>query len=150
MLLWALLLPLLALASPVHQARQLALTLFPERVVHQFPNHTWLENVVVKSNGDLLVTALLPNAVLYQISDPSSSEAMVSLVHNFTSVDGILGITETKSDVFAVVGGNFTGIGIPANGTFSAWEVDLSHYDHIHNIETPTTVKLIKIGRAHV
>ncbi|OIW28641.1 hypothetical protein CONLIGDRAFT_389394 [Coniochaeta ligniaria NRRL 30616] len=134
MLLWAILLAVLALASPVHGAKQLAAGLpLSHRVVYQFPNHTWLENIFVRSNGDLLVTVLMPSAALIQISDPSSAEPTVSIVHNFTSVDGLLGIAETKHDVFTVTGGNFTGIGAQVNGTFSAWEVDLNGSDMYNN-----------------
>jgi hypothetical protein len=143
MLFLALLLPLLALTSPVPEASHKASLPLPDRLVHQFPNHTWLENVAVRSNGDLLVTVLIPNAALYQISDPSSAKPTVSLIHNFTSVDGLLGISETKPDVFAVIGGNFTAPGVQVNGTFSAWEVDLSQGAHNHDNKTPARVKLI-------
>lgn len=40
---------------------------------------------------------------------------------------GLLGITETEPDVFVVVGGNFSSIGVQINGTGAAWNVDLRH-----------------------
>ncbi|KAB5577482.1 hypothetical protein GE09DRAFT_1260110 [Coniochaeta sp. 2T2.1] len=145
----AFLLPLLAFASPVLEGRHgLGVSpALPSRVVHQFPNHTWLENIVPRSNGDLLVTALLPYAAIYQISDPTSDYASVSLIANFTTVNSLLGITETKPDVFVVVGGNFTSPGVQVNGTFSAWEVDLSqsssHHHHHHNSKYDVSPRLI-------
>lgn len=147
MLLWVFIHALLALATPVPQTREKVGLQLPHRIVHQFPNHTWLENIAVRSNGDLLVTALIPNPALYQISRPASLSPSVSLVHNFTSVDGLLGISETKPDVFAVVGGNFTSPGVQVNGSFSAWKVDLSSsygsYKHNSKDADAATVNLV-------
>ncbi|KAF3936111.1 hypothetical protein ABW20_dc0110338 [Dactylellina cionopaga] len=80
----------------------------PSRVIAQFPEPVWLENIAVRSNGDLLVTLLQPNASIYQICNPSGREPHVSLVHTFTEVTSVLGISEISPDVFAVVGFNFT------------------------------------------
>ncbi|KAB5515176.1 hypothetical protein GE09DRAFT_581082 [Coniochaeta sp. 2T2.1] len=150
MLLLAVLFPLLAFASPVFHARHGHGVSLPlsSRVVHQFPSHTWLENIVARSTGDLLVTALIPTAAIYQISDPTSDYSSISLIANFTTVNGLLGITETKPDVFVVVGGNFTSPGVQVNGTFSAWEVDLSgssqhRHHHHHNSKHDVSPRLI-------
>ncbi|KAJ9137781.1 hypothetical protein NKR19_g8081 [Coniochaeta hoffmannii] len=143
MILWILFLPLLVIATPVLGPKRRTSLPLPDRLVHQFPNGTWLENVLVRSNGDLLVTALIPTAALYRVSGPSNYSPSVTLVHNFTSVQGLLGISETKPDVFVVLGGNFTSPGAQVNGTFSAWEVDMSHGSHKHSSKSPAIVKLI-------
>jgi hypothetical protein len=143
MFIWLLLLPLLAIATPVPDAKHSPSLPLPDRLVYQFPNNTWVENVAVRSNGDLLVTALIPDAVLYHISDPSGCSPTVTQIHNFASVDGLLGISETKPDVFVVVGGNFSSVGVQVNGTFSAWEVDLSQDGHKHDSKVSASVRLI-------
>ncbi|KAI0016059.1 hypothetical protein F4780DRAFT_798701 [Xylariomycetidae sp. FL0641] len=88
----------------------------PQRLVTQFPDPTWLENVAVRANGDLLATAYLPEGLLYRIADPSDGTAppspRVSVAFNLSAAvapgrtTGLVGIAETPDtpDVFAVVG----------------------------------------------
>jgi sugar lactone lactonase YvrE len=150
MYLWALIFAVAALASPVTESSTAsnATLPLPHSLVHKFHQGTWLENIAVRSNGSLLVTDVVTSASLYQISDPTTANPSVSLIHNFNdSVNGILGIAETKPDVFTILGGNFTGFGRQINGTFSAWEVDLTNNKHHHgrNNENygPPAIRLI-------
>lgn len=87
---------------------------------------TWLENIAVRNNGDLLVTQFAPAPVLYTVRDPSSSNAALEDIHQFDTITNILGIAETCSDTFVVVGGNATANATGYAGTFSAWEVEFS------------------------
>lgn len=98
----------------------------PTRVLHQFPKPSWIENLAVRSNGQLLVT-LMSVPELWLV-DPKSSEA--KLVHKFDEVLGLAGIIEGKEDIFYVGGGNID-LQTYANeaGSFRVWEVDLNAFD---------------------
>ncbi|KAH6644882.1 hypothetical protein C7974DRAFT_430523 [Boeremia exigua] len=87
---------------------------------------SWLENVAVRSNGDLLVTQFNPAPVLYTAKDPASGKATLETVYEFTTITKILGIIETLPDTFVIVGGNATANATGFAGTFSAWEVKFS------------------------
>lgn len=115
--------PSLSMAALIPRIAQLPL---PHTVVAKFDNPTWLENIAIRPNGNLLVTELLPEPAVYTVAQPHSSSPYVSLVHTFSSVQGMGGITEIRPDVFAVLGGNLTAEGVPASGSFSAWTMDFS------------------------
>ncbi|KAH6612422.1 hypothetical protein C7974DRAFT_405526 [Boeremia exigua] len=76
--------------------------------IYQFPNGTWVENIAVRRNGNLLVTHV--NAPqLWEIHDPSLSlrqnpqeNTTASLIHTFGSAEFLTGITEMEPDVFIV------------------------------------------------
>ncbi len=97
----------------------------PLRLVHQFALGTWVENLYVRSSGDILVTTYEPDAKVYMIANPSSPTPTVSLLHTFGSLTGVLGITETLPGLFAVLGGNFTSPGVAVKGSAAVWELDL-------------------------
>ena len=63
----------------------------PVRTTYQFPNETWVENIAVRSSGQLLVT-IITSPDLYQVDLFSSAPA--SLVHSFPHAQSTLGITE--------------------------------------------------------
>ena len=107
------------------------------RTVYEFPNGTWVENIAVRPNGQLLVTLLQPTPDLYLI-DPFKTEASI-LIHRFPNALGALGITETDPDVFAVNTGNFTTEIVP--GSFSVWKVDMRTFDA--STGSPATVAKI-------
>ncbi|EFZ01930.1 hypothetical protein X797_004562 [Metarhizium robertsii] len=93
------------------------------RVIHQFPNGTWLENIAERRNGNLLLT-LLDRPELYQI-DPRNP-ANATLVHHFAGYTSLFGIAETSPDVFAIIAGNFTpGIGTQ-EGSYAIWSADFA------------------------
>ncbi|KAK6865191.1 hypothetical protein PG990_005367 [Apiospora arundinis] len=95
----------------------------PYREVYQFSDpNTWVENIAVRQNGDLLITTLMPSAQLHLIRDPYSAKPSVSLVHVFDEIPGLLGIAETKPDTFAMAGSNLVG---QANAS-AVFEVDFS------------------------
>lgn len=75
------------------------------RDVWQFPNDTWIENIAVRSNGQLLVT-LLTVPELYQV-DPAGAQEP-KLVYRFPQALGLFGIAELETDVFGVISSNFT------------------------------------------
>jgi hypothetical protein len=94
----------------------------PSRQLIQLSNVTWIENIAVRKTGELLLTFLTPNASVYQIPKPNSPKPRVSLVHAFSSVTSLAGITETDEDVFMVAGQTISSIG--ANGTAAIFSLD--------------------------
>ncbi|KAJ6011943.1 hypothetical protein N7499_013086 [Penicillium canescens] len=84
------------------------------RKVYQFPNGTWVENIAVRANGNLLVTLVNVPEVweVMPSAKPGGSEAR--LVHHFTSEAMATGIAELSPDVFAVITPN------------SVWRVNLN------------------------
>jgi hypothetical protein len=107
-------------------------------IVHQFPNPTWVENIAVRSNGQLLVTTIgIPGSTgpnLYLIDPLSSlqnpsSPSTATLVHSFAPFHGVLGITEVEPDHFYVVTGNLSLSPFAfGTGTYAVQSVDLSSY----------------------
>ncbi|KAK8108963.1 hypothetical protein PG984_014764 [Apiospora sp. TS-2023a] len=94
-------------------------------LIYQFPNLTALENIAVRSSGELLVT--LPTAPeLYQV-DPFHP-VKASLVYRFPNATALLGIDEIEHDVFAVVVGTVNPP-TPVPGSFSVWRVDMRRFE---------------------
>jgi hypothetical protein len=90
------------------------------RLIHRFPKPTWIENLAVRSNGDVIVT-LLSAPELHLIS-PLASPPKQSLIHSFQgtpNITGLLGITEIDQDVFAFVAGNAS-----QPGSYSVWQAN--------------------------
>jgi hypothetical protein len=99
----------------------------PIQTIYEFPNETWVENIAVRSSGQLLVT-IITTPDLYQVDPFSSSPA--TLVHSFPHATSTLGIAEIQPDVFAVVVGNWsTTTFSTTNGSYSVWEVDLRPFE---------------------
>ncbi|KAJ2971813.1 hypothetical protein NQ176_g7511 [Zarea fungicola] len=90
------------------------------RNVTVFPNGTWIENIAVRWNGNLLVT-LLNRPEVWEV-EPLTGHS--ELVYSFPEATGTLGIAEIEHDVFAVNVGNSTlpATGVP--GTWSIWTLD--------------------------
>lgn len=83
-----------------------SLALDPTRLVYQFPNGTWIENLVVRPSGSLLLT-IITGANLYLI-DPLAPDPKPQLIHHFSSSLWLTGITETDPDTYYVIGANAT------------------------------------------
>ena len=98
--------------------------------IYQFPNGTWIENIAVRNNGNILVT--LANAPeLWEVISTTKREAnQARLVHNFTRAEMTTGITELASDVFAVATPD------------SVWKVDLND----HGKRVPTRLATLPAG----
>ncbi|PLB47690.1 hypothetical protein P170DRAFT_510465 [Aspergillus steynii IBT 23096] len=92
--------------------------------VFQYRNNgTWLENILVRNNGDILTTRLdVPE--LWAVDPTGTRNA--SLLQTFPNVRSLLGITEIDRDIYALVAGNFSIQTLSTPGTYSIWKVDLS------------------------
>lgn len=96
-------------------------------IVHQFPNETWIENLAVRQNGQILVTLIAPPAPqLYQV-DPFQTSAPAVLIDTVPGVTGLLGIAEIEQDVWYFLAGNFSVATFSTTpGTYSLWKIDLN------------------------
>jgi len=102
----------------------------PTRKVYTFPKNTFIENIAVRSNGELLVTSMsVPD--LFAI-DPSAASPDAAVVHTFPNASGISGITEVTPDVFAVVTATWDLATTRAElGSLVIWTVDVTGADPV-------------------
>ena len=96
------------------------------------------ENLAVRSNGQILATTAVPEALLFYV-DPLSIRPPV-LLHNFTSMGGTLGITELAPDRFYL---HASGIN---DNPYTVYSVDMRQFLVLPDgtIFTPPVIK--KIG----
>ncbi|KAJ4355999.1 uncharacterized protein N0V89_004025 [Didymosphaeria variabile] len=95
------------------------------RIVQQFPNPTWVENVASTRNGSLLAGILGQTPAQLHIINPFSNATQDTLLHTFAYSNSIFGITEYETDVFAVAAGNFSSATANGTGDANIWSVDL-------------------------
>lgn len=109
----------------------------PNRLLHHWPNGTWVENISVRPNGNLLVTTSTPDGSIWQIKEPWNDNPEIEKVFNFDEwVDRLIGIGETTPDTYVVVGSRFYSTDAASSHvarTFCAMELDFSK-----NSTTPT------------
>jgi hypothetical protein len=133
--------PSLVLAAP-SQSSKLPL---PSKVIGQLSNGTWLENLVVRPNGDILTTLLFPYGSIYTIRQSPQGLNGLELLANFTSVNSLGGISPVAVpsclETYVVVGANTTGLSQPIQGTWSAWTVTF------HPMEQGATHENIRINK---
>lgn len=102
----------------------------PNRLLHHWPNGTWVENISVRPNGNLLVTTSTPDGSVWQVKEPWNDNPEVELVFNFDKwVDRLIGICETTPDKYVVVGSRFYSPDAQSSHvarTFCAMELDFS------------------------
>ena len=111
-------------ASGITLSRTNTHTTSASRVIYQFPNETWLENLAIRRNGQILVT-VLSAPELWQV-DPFHDNSPATLVYRIPGVTGLLGIVELEQDVFYAIAGNFS---IPTtsstSGSYSIWKINM-------------------------
>lgn len=124
------LLPLLAttLAHPGGPKHDFKLPLSARTIAQLSAAPSWLENIAVRSNGDLLVTQLSPTPALLTVQNPSSANATLENTYDFhkPNISILTGITETIPDTFVIVAGNATPNADGYPGTFSVWKAKFS------------------------
>lgn len=136
-------------ASPARHATRASNAV---RTIYQFPENTFVENLAVRSNGQLLVDVL--TAPQLWLIDPATPGQAI-LVHEFAGAQGVGGIVEYQPDVFAVLAGNVsltTGQGTV--GSWSVWSVDLAGADVTSNAsiaaDPPTVSKIADMPAAQL
>ena len=92
------------------------------RLLYEYPEGTWIENIAVRASGELLFTRLdQPHVEQF---NPLEANAEPELVHSFEDDLSVMGIAEIASDSFAVIVGNITLTAGATPGSFSIWNVD--------------------------
>lgn len=120
------------------------------QTIYEFPEDNYIENLAVRSNGQILVNPLtLPQLWLVDPHRPGEG----FIVHNFSEVLGLSGIVEYQPDVFAILTGNFSlETGDPGAGTWVIWSIDLGGVNVTSNasmIEQPVKAsKIVAIPEA--
>lgn len=106
----------------------------PAHTIFQFnQTQTWLENIAVRPNGDLLLTLLSPTASLYTLKNPASTHPEFSLLHTFPNATGLLGITETRPDVFSLLSTQLSDTLSTVPGSSAVWEVSFANNNNNSN-----------------
>jgi sugar lactone lactonase YvrE len=95
----------------------------PTKTIFQFSKQpSWLENMAVRSSGNLLVTRMdVPE--LWEI-DPTTGEGR-SII-SIPSVSSLTGINELSDDIFAIGGGDYNFATGAVAGSYGLWVVDLT------------------------
>jgi hypothetical protein len=115
----------------------------------QFPNNgSWIDNIVVRSDGSLLFTRLdTPDVWLL-----NTTSGNATLAYSFPNVTSTFGISEIDDDVFAVVVGNFsTKTYKPDAGSFSVQRLDFSTLNATENeraLDGPSASKIAALPEA--
>ena len=116
------------LSSPIGELSKTSTATTPglqPSVIYEYPKGTWVENLVIRGDGNALVTIITAPQV--QLVSTTNSTAPV-LVAEIPGVAGTLGIVELGYDVFYVVAGNWSTKTFRSTpGTYSIWEVDMRH-----------------------
>lgn len=94
------------------------------REVASFPTGVWLENLAVRSNGDLLATRIDKGEVISINPRTGAQHVVLSFPHTLSA----LGIAEVSPDVFAVATGNYSTSTGTTPGSYSIWTLDLRRY----------------------
>ena len=100
----------------------------PVQVVQEFPTATWIENIAVRSNGQILATED-GEPRIYQIDPFSGSpDQKPTLLHEFNDTASILGIVEASPDVFYVCTGNYSSKLLQGYGEAYIYQLDMRNF----------------------
>ncbi|KAK3904370.1 hypothetical protein C8A05DRAFT_13766 [Staphylotrichum tortipilum] len=103
----------------------------PLRMVYQFSKPTYLQCLYVRSNGDMLMGTVFPNASIYYLTGATTPTPHVSVIHTFAGIpstdviNGVTGIVETEPNLFTFTGGIQQSLGLQVNGTWGVWQLDM-------------------------
>ncbi|KAH8895612.1 NHL repeat-containing protein [Thozetella sp. PMI_491] len=123
-LIWLLGISLAQTAASLPSSRSLKYEL---QMIHQFPNGTWIENMAMRRNGQIMATDVAGSKIY--LVDPKQPQSDPVVVATFDSGFAIAGITEIEDDVFYTTGtfGDVYHFQFRDN-TSAVWEVDMRHY----------------------
>ena len=119
----------LTIASPVNHHAIRAVPSPPTVTsIYNFPPGTWVENIAVRANGQILAT-LINTPQVYQVDPNPSAAHPATLVHTFPAYLSCTGITELGNDIFYVITGNFSLQTFATTpGSFSVWKLNLAGF----------------------
>ncbi|KAH8692017.1 hypothetical protein BGW36DRAFT_437822 [Talaromyces proteolyticus] len=97
------------------------------KTIHQFPNYTWIENMAIRSNGQILANDLSSGQIY--LVNPQEYQVAPPVIAQFPNGTAITGIAEIEEDVFYTqsVQGNAYEVKFVPNTTV-IWEVDIRGY----------------------
>ena len=99
-------------------------------LVYQFHSNITLENIAVRVDGGLVLTATNRSAVIYSKAPTGSPLNLTNtdfLGHiDIPNVSGTLGIAEVSNNFFIVVAGNYTETFEGVEGSFSVWSLNFT------------------------
>ncbi|KAJ3783949.1 hypothetical protein GGU10DRAFT_40693 [Lentinula aff. detonsa] len=96
------------------------------QTVYTFPNGTVMENLAIRSNGQILASII--TAPQLYLLDPHVNSSAV-LVHSFDGYECVFGIAELEEDQFYVLTGNASAETLTTvTGSWSTWKVDMTLY----------------------
>ncbi|CZR67663.1 uncharacterized protein PAC_17562 [Phialocephala subalpina] len=113
-------------------------------VVHQFPLPTFIENLAIRPNGQILITVV--NTASLILLDPSVPTPAPVVIHKFDDVLAVTGIIELEPDVFYVAIGNFDLMKGNEFGSYSIWKVDMNEFEKEGKAEVEKIASLEKHG----
>ena len=97
-------------------------------IIWTFPNETWIENLAVRQNGEILATSL-SRAAVYLVNP---FEHTATTVHQFEASDGVLGITEIVQDVFIVATAEVDlKTSKATKGSAKIWRLDMYRWEEV-------------------
>ncbi|KNG52821.1 six-bladed beta-propeller -like protein [Stemphylium lycopersici] len=123
---------LVVIVSSILRAPLVATARLPSNIpnsthtIFQFSNGTWVENIVVRSNGNLLVT-LVDRPEIYHVDPFHNTATLVTNLEDEANALSLLGVTELAPDVFVFVAGNYSisrAVSDPAS--YSVWQLDFN------------------------
>ncbi|KAK5711547.1 hypothetical protein LTR15_012388 [Elasticomyces elasticus] len=107
------------------------------RNIYEFSNETWVENLAIRANGNILTT-IIGKPEVWNV-DPIAHTA--TLVYRFPNAESVTGIAEVSPDVFSVAVGNWSvprGTGIP--GSWSVWTLQLHPGQEKFHVQKATDI----------
>lgn len=117
----------------------------PVTVLHIFDQVSWLENLAIRSNGEIL-TSRLDTPAVYQVNH-LTGDAVEIATWNASDFKGALGISETTTDIFYVILSAFVDDDfVKTGGVNSIFKVDMTTFELSADgtsIEENATVSLL-------
>ncbi|KAJ9603083.1 hypothetical protein H2200_012378 [Cladophialophora chaetospira] len=120
--------------------------LYELQTVHQFANLTWIENIGIRANGQILATDV-GSSRLFLVDPNNTTQASPPVIHQFLRGTTISGLVEVEDDVFYTIGSlesnvyNFTF----AKNTTKIWQIDLREYSVTGNTTVSEILALPKV-----
>ena len=111
------------------------------RTVYNFPNSTWIENLAIRGNGQIVANDLY-NPYIYLV-DPDFQLTPPPILHTFPPFTSFLGITELHPDIFVALSlqGDIENSIITPNST-AIWQVDMRSY----SLDIPDSATVKKLA----
>ena len=110
----------------------------PVEVVHDFPTGTWMENLAIRSNGQIVATDNSePN--IYLVDPFNGGETVLLATLNDTG--SLLGIVEAQPDIFYICSANYSSPKLQGYGENNIYKIDMTGFDP----REPSSAKVVKI-----